>query len=287
MSDTTKDDPGGQLIPSHHWTDQGTKVLILKCIPKDGRTFHGFQWPLTVGAEVTSLNWSPEPTCESGGLFGWAWGLSIGSGKEPDWSATWLVFSADPQDVIRINGKVKARNGRIVHVGDWQSATNFVLSGQIAWVIQASRGAASATGERGAASATGESGAASATGGSGAASATGGNGAASGTGGRGAASATGWRGAASATGESGAASATGWSGAASATGATSIAAATGPVGRVRAGVYSALALAWWNPAACRSEIRIAVTGCGDGSDGLLKANQWYQLNEAGVFTEIM
>lgn len=32
-------------------------------------------------------------------------------------------------------------------------------------------------------------------------------------------------------------------------------------------------------------MRCAETGCGDGSDGKLKANTWYSLNESGDFVE--
>ena len=170
-------------IDIHQWTHTGDDVLIVKCVGAGGVTYGDFVWPLTVGAEVIAPDWRADAEC-GGGLHGWPWGLSIGDGKEPDWSAPpWLVFAAKPTDVVDLGGKVKARCGRVVYVGDWQGATNHVLSGQIAWVLQrtanaakrskAERGAASATGERGAASATGESGAASATGLSGAASATG------------------------------------------------------------------------------------------------------------------
>ena len=82
-----------------------------------------------------------------------------------------------------------------------------------------------------------------------------------------------------------AASATGWRGAASATGESSSAAVTGADGRAQAGPYGCLALSWWNPAAGRCEMRCAEVGCGDGSDGKLKAHTWYVLDEHGVFTE--
>jgi len=76
------------LIPRHAWTHDGTEVLIVKWVGKDGETSNGFRWPLTVGATVESPNWGRTATCESGGLFGWAWGVSIGEGKDPDWTAT-------------------------------------------------------------------------------------------------------------------------------------------------------------------------------------------------------
>jgi hypothetical protein len=231
------------LSIAHTWTNGNDEVLILKFVAADGSSYGGFKWPLTVGASVEAPDWDGLNKC-AGGLHGWPWGLGIGDGKDADWSATWLVFGCQPEDVIgNIEGgqKCKARRGVIRFVGDWQSATNFVLSGQIALVQKLGRGAASATGWSGAASATGE---------------------------RGAASATGERGAASATGERGAA------------------VVTGENGKAQAGVYGCIALAWWNSKASRYEMRCAETGCGDGSDGKLKANTWYQITAAGTFVEV-
>ena len=265
-----------QIIPAHQWTNGGTEVLLLKCVGADGITHQGFCWPLTVGATLEAPDWIPNNKC-GGGLHGWPWGLSPGSGKDPTWDTPWLVFAAKPEDVVEITegggGKAKTRSGRIVFVGDWQSASLFVLPGQMAWVHQAARGAASATGDSGAASATGASGAASATGDRGAASA---------TGWRSAASATGWRSAASATGDSGAASATGERGAASATGERGAAVVTGENGKAQAGPYGCIALAWWNAKQNRCEMRCARTGPGRG---LLKPNVWYRLNARGQFAE--
>jgi hypothetical protein len=36
----------------------------------------------------------------------------------------------------------------------------------------------------------------------------------------------------------------------------------------------------------RLEMRCAETGCGDGSDGKLKADTWYILDENGEFQEV-
>jgi hypothetical protein len=52
-----------------------------------------------------------------------------------------------------------------------------------------------------------------------------------------------------------------------------------------AGRYGCIALAWWNDTEDRSEMRSAETGCGDGSDGKLKSEVWYQLDEKGAFVE--
>ena len=239
--------------PIHQWTNGGNKVLLVKCVDKNGRGYGGFQWPKS--GPVDPGKCSLEPTRESGGLFGWAWGLNLGGGKEPGYSGCWIVFAADPAIVVEIDGEKHKAAGacEVVYYGDWAGALTYTMAGRLAWLghvtenaeSQSSRlrGAASATGWSGAASATGESGAASATGWRGAAFATGERGAASATGERGAASATGesgaasatgTRGAAFATGESGAASATGWRGAASATGLSGAASATGLSGAASA-----------------------------------------------------
>ena len=228
--------------PAHQWTHDGDKVLLVKCVDANGTSHEGFQWPSS--GPVESPNWSEEPNCESGGLFGWPWGIGLGSGKLPDYYAgKWIVFAAPPDTVVSLGDKAKVPRAEVVYYGNWWGALLRVDAGRVAWCEHAAngaalaigaRGAASATGESGAASAIGESGAASAIGASGAASATGESGAASATGRSGAASATGARGAASATGESGAASATGWSGAASATGWSGAASATGARGAASA-----------------------------------------------------
>jgi hypothetical protein len=53
-----------------------------------------------------------------------------------------------------------------------------------------------------------------------------------------------------------------------------------------AGKYGCIALAWWNEKEERCEMRCAETGCGDGSDGKLKAETWYRLDDNGEFVEM-
>ena len=80
--------------------------------------------------------------------------------------------------------------------------------------------------------------------------------------------------------------ATGYSSASSATGDKSASVVTGLEGRARAGKWGCIALAWWNTSDSRSEMRCREIGCGDGSDGKLKADTWYTLNESGEFQEV-
>jgi|GEM_PF-3804908 len=189
-----------EKTPFHQWTDEKGRVLIVKCLNKDGTSHNGFMWPKS--GKVAIPKNSTKNDCESGGLFGWAWGIGVGDGKDPNACSPWLVFAAKPEHVIVVEDgpKVKAcvssedAEVEVVYYGDMATAMYITSQQRVAWVMHNSDGKASATGEMGSASATGWSGSASATGESGSA------------------SATGWSGSASATGWSGSASATGWSG---------------------------------------------------------------------------
>ena len=153
------------IIPVHQWTHDGDKVLLIKCINADGTSGpkNEFIWPKS--GPVKSPQWDGKPTCDGGGLFGWPWGIGIGSGKDPDYQGIWIVWATDPNRIIVVdNEKTKAPDGEVLYYGEWVGAFRMVLQGQIAWIQQSSRGAASATGGQGAASATGRQGAASATG---------------------------------------------------------------------------------------------------------------------------
>ena len=150
------------IIPAHQWVNEDGEVLILRFVDKNGQSYGQFQHPMKVGETVTAPDWNPTAVC-GGGIHGWPLGLSMGSGKIPDWSALWQVYGALPADIvgnIEGDGKCKFRTGTLRFLGDWQQATAFVLSSQIKWVQQASKGAASSTGDKGAASSTGDKGAA-------------------------------------------------------------------------------------------------------------------------------
>ena len=204
-------------IPVHQWTHDDGRVLLVKCVARGGRSYGGFQWPRfgIVDPGPCSL----EPTCESGGLFGWPWGVNLGGGREPDHRGDWIVFAADPALVVDLGDKCKvAGPAEVLYYGAVLGALIYTLPGRVGWVQQNADGSASSTGWSGSASSTGESGSASSTGW---------RSSASSTGARGSASSTGWRSSASSTGESGSASSTGWSGSASSTGESGSASSTG------------------------------------------------------------
>ena len=103
--------------------DMTERIYLLRSCNADFSSAHdgSFVWPSTVGAEVEPRAWDPTPECGNG-LHGFVRGE--GDSSLADWSksAQWLVFSADPADVIDLQGrKAKVRVARVEHVG--QGAT--------------------------------------------------------------------------------------------------------------------------------------------------------------------
>ena len=138
-----------EVTARHLWTNGGGEVLVVRFCASDGssstmrkigdeskETNVPFKHPLKVGERATAEDWSAEPVC-GGGIHGWPWGFYVGEGKEPEWSATWLVYGVLPEDIVAIEGKVKFRTGIVRYVGDWHGAMMFVLTGQMAYVHHA------------------------------------------------------------------------------------------------------------------------------------------------------
>src|SRR5579859_1644349 len=97
------------MIEQHQWTHTGEKVWFVRC---NSTGHNGFVWPRS-GTTIcpkaaVDRQAAMQPTCESGGLFGWPWGFCLGVGKDVDYRADWIVFAANPEDVIGIHGKAKA-----------------------------------------------------------------------------------------------------------------------------------------------------------------------------------
>jgi hypothetical protein len=57
---------------------------------------------------------------------------------------------------------------------------------------------------------------------------------------------------------------------------------TGLYGKAMAGDCGCIALAWWNYAENRAEMRCATTGTGMQ----LKSHTWYKIDDNGIFVEI-
>ncbi len=120
-------------------TTAADRILLLRCCGEQGEAHGGFRWPMTVGAVVSAPDWDPTPRC-GGGLHGLPWGCG-------DWylltGTRWMVFSADPVDVVDIDGaKSKVKTARVEHVGTKASCTAFLAA---AVNLSVTRGAIDAT----------------------------------------------------------------------------------------------------------------------------------------------
>ncbi len=234
-----------EKIPSWQWTHTGAEVLLLKCVNADGTSYGGFKYPLEIGAEVTAPDWDPDNRC-GGGLHGWAWGIGIGGGKAPIWDGIWLVLGCAPKDVVHVTIDGGKEKAR--------KATSRCVTKPGDWqkatnFILAGQMAWIAHNADGSAASSGYSSSA------------------------------------ASSGDRSSAASSGYSSSAASSGACSPAVCAGLSSRAKAGKWSCIALAWWNDAAQRAEMRCREVGCGDGTDGKLKAGVWYGLNERGEFEE--
>ncbi len=203
----------------------GGKVLVVKCNDSKCRGYNGLDWSDKTEVDIGD-KWNPNPVCDNGGYYGWAWGIGVGCGKKADVGGVWHVWEVLPDDIVSFDGKEKWRKGKRVFVGCYAEAMTFTMAGRQEFVSKESKGSASASGNHGSASASGDQGSASASGNHGSASASGYRGSASASGYRGSASASGYQGSASASGYRGSASASGYQGSASASGEMGIASVT-------------------------------------------------------------
>lgn len=118
------------MTPIHKWAPDD-KVLLLTVVTPEGRDAHGVRWPES--GPVEAPLWSKRPVRSSGGLFGWPWGEGIDYAKWPVARPRWLVFSADPKDVVRIGAEVKVPRGEVIYSGDFAGAIEVLLPGLVAW----------------------------------------------------------------------------------------------------------------------------------------------------------
>ena len=246
------------IIPVHRWTNGGNEVLVVRFVSQDGKSYGGFQHPMIVGETVTAPDWKANCNC-GGGIHAWPWALGLGEGKDCDWTALWQVYGVKPEDIMQgepeLIGKVKFRAGVLRFVGKWWEATNYVLSGQMAWVHHSAWGSASSTGESGSASSTGW---------------------------RGSASSTGAMGSASSTGAMGSASSTGWSGSASSTGKYGTSVALGIESKASGSLGNFLVIAEWKY--INNEWKRVAMGLAKVDGKKIKSDTFYTLKD-GKFVE--
>jgi hypothetical protein len=105
--------------------DPEHRVLLLRTNDANMRSFGGFTWPES--GWCVAPDWEPKPKCGHG-LHGLLWGAGNSVLLDWDKTAKWLVVEADARELVDLDGKVKVPRGRVVHVGDQVSATQYLYN---------------------------------------------------------------------------------------------------------------------------------------------------------------
>ena len=100
-------------------------VYVLRVNDANNQSRNGFQYPRR--GKVSAPDWNPSPRC-GGGLYGWE------SGEGDPFVTTiypvgvWLVLKVEdsPENLVRLDGKVKFREGTVVFAGSRNAATAFI-----------------------------------------------------------------------------------------------------------------------------------------------------------------
>jgi hypothetical protein len=105
--------------------------VMIRTVSAEGKAHNGFQWPLEPqdpGEFVTAPDWNPSPTC-GGGLHGCLWGQNpqhiIGA---EDTTRKWQACLVKLDEVVKVDGKIKAPRCRVIAVGDRSTICNYVAS---------------------------------------------------------------------------------------------------------------------------------------------------------------
>ena len=98
------------------------KALVLRTCNADMTSYNGFTWPKS--GPVECPDWNPSPDCGNG-LHGALWGE--GNGGLFNWSpdAVWQVVQIE--EWIDLDGKVKFPRGIVVHTGNQETATKYII----------------------------------------------------------------------------------------------------------------------------------------------------------------
>ena len=100
---------------------------IMKTVKADGSSYGGFVWPLEVGAQVVAPDFNTDASC-GGGLHGLLNGC--GNGALLNWGdgAVWIVAKVPKKaQMVDLGDKVKVDRCKIVHVGNRETATTFLV----------------------------------------------------------------------------------------------------------------------------------------------------------------
>ena len=100
---------------------------ILKTVKADGSALGDFVWPLETGAIVVAPDWDSTPVC-GGGLHGLLNGCGDGALLNWDDDAVWIVAEVPKKaQMVDLGDKVKVDRCKIVHVGNRETATTFLV----------------------------------------------------------------------------------------------------------------------------------------------------------------
>ena len=100
---------------------------ILKTVQADGSAYGDFVWPLEVGAQVVAPDFNTDASC-GGGLHGLLNGC--GNGALLNWGdgSVWIVAKVPKKaQMVDLGDKVKVDRCKIVHVGNRETATTFLV----------------------------------------------------------------------------------------------------------------------------------------------------------------
>jgi hypothetical protein len=131
----------------HEYTNADGKVLLVKCLNQTrGNKYNSFIWPKS--GKVPIPKNSRLNDCQSGGFFGWPWGIGIGCDHPAIPSQPWIVISVDPKNIIgNVENKAKSKaccdddmaEVEIVYDGDMAGAMYFTSQGRIQWMIASAK----------------------------------------------------------------------------------------------------------------------------------------------------
>lgn len=93
-------------------------MLLLRSCEPGGKSYGGYIWDLTVGAENQPERWSPNAICGNG-LHGLLWGRGDVNLTNVGMGSVWVAFSAAREDVVNIGTeKSKVRVARVEFVSE-------------------------------------------------------------------------------------------------------------------------------------------------------------------------
>ena len=136
------------------------KILVVRVVDKDHKSFGGFQNPKKVGEIIEAPDWEKSNNCGKG-IHGWPWGLSREGKEAQDPTMIWQVCEVlDPENVVDLGGKCKWQKLKLIHLGDQSSAMNLTMAGRISYIFENSEGSAANSGNGGSAANSGNGGSA-------------------------------------------------------------------------------------------------------------------------------